>query len=343
MYNNTGDKRIQAKANLLIAEMAKVQAAWTGKTDYCKTPLTSHAHRHLLSISLPSPLLVAISCCHRSGFESRPVGSALTCSSGRVESHWSLLHQTECRRTGTSSRTTRTCSGSWKAGENATAFLSFLCLSLRFRSADCVVFSAFRSLTKRMRHCVSQHVTASHRLSPWCTLLQVRNGRPEARLLGPVLQVWPETPIRGHQLLLPSANWCPVFASWTTHSLHKLMAGLLDHYQLAGNEQALAMVSKMADWVKKTRPTSYISPFNCCSLRFLTPLHRALLLFPGFVHTPAYNTRTDAPISPMSRGTEETINLVTPLLHVVSLVGPTMLLSSSFSCCVLFPRFLPDS
>ena len=51
MYNNTGDKRIQAKANLLIAEMAKVQAAWTGKTDYCKTPLTSHAHRHLLSIA----------------------------------------------------------------------------------------------------------------------------------------------------------------------------------------------------------------------------------------------------------------------------------------------------
>ena len=173
MYNNTGDKRIQAKANLLIAEMAKVQAAWTGKTDYCKTPLTSHAHRHLLSISLPSPLLVAISCCHRSGFESRPVGSALTCSSGRVESHWSLLHQTECRRTGTSSRTTRTCSGSWKAGENATAFLSFLCLSLRFRSADCVVFSAFRSLTKRI---ATLRFAACHCLPPPFTVVHTTAG-----------------------------------------------------------------------------------------------------------------------------------------------------------------------
>ena len=33
------------------------------------------------------------------------------------------------------------------------------------------------------------------------------------------------------------------------YTLHKLMAGLLDQYQMAGNEQAFAMVKKMADWV----------------------------------------------------------------------------------------------
>ncbi|HEX7651870.1 MAG TPA: beta-L-arabinofuranosidase domain-containing protein, partial [Verrucomicrobiae bacterium] len=40
----------------------------------------------------------------------------------------------------------------------------------------------------------------------------------------------------------------PVWAPWYT--LHKLMAGLLDDYQQAGNEQALTVLVKMADWVK---------------------------------------------------------------------------------------------
>ena len=38
MYNNTGDARIQTKANKLIAEMAKVQAAWAGKVDSYGVP-----------------------------------------------------------------------------------------------------------------------------------------------------------------------------------------------------------------------------------------------------------------------------------------------------------------
>ena len=33
------------------------------------------------------------------------------------------------------------------------------------------------------------------------------------------------------------------------YTLHKIMAGLLDQYQLAGNAQAFAMVTKLADWV----------------------------------------------------------------------------------------------
>lgn len=38
MYNNTGDAAIKAKADALIAEMAKVQAAWAGKVDYYGVP-----------------------------------------------------------------------------------------------------------------------------------------------------------------------------------------------------------------------------------------------------------------------------------------------------------------
>ena len=38
MYSATGDARIKAKAAGLVAEMAKVQEAWTGKTDYYGVP-----------------------------------------------------------------------------------------------------------------------------------------------------------------------------------------------------------------------------------------------------------------------------------------------------------------
>jgi len=38
--------------------------------------------------------------------------------------------------------------------------------------------------------------------------------------------------------------WAPYY------TIHKIMAGLLDVHQLAGNAQALVVVSKMADWVK---------------------------------------------------------------------------------------------
>jgi DUF1680 family protein len=40
----------------------------------------------------------------------------------------------------------------------------------------------------------------------------------------------------------------PVWAPWYT--LHKIMAGLLDAYQQCGNEQALTVLTNMADWVK---------------------------------------------------------------------------------------------
>jgi DUF1680 family protein len=40
----------------------------------------------------------------------------------------------------------------------------------------------------------------------------------------------------------------PVWVPWYT--LHKIMAGLLDAHQLCGNEQARAVLEKMADWVK---------------------------------------------------------------------------------------------
>ncbi|HTL72169.1 MAG TPA: beta-L-arabinofuranosidase domain-containing protein [bacterium] len=40
----------------------------------------------------------------------------------------------------------------------------------------------------------------------------------------------------------------PVWAPWYT--LHKIMAGLLDAYQYCGNQQALAVLEKMANWVK---------------------------------------------------------------------------------------------
>ena len=40
----------------------------------------------------------------------------------------------------------------------------------------------------------------------------------------------------------------PVWAPWYT--LHKIMAGLLDANQLCGNQQALDVLTKMADWVK---------------------------------------------------------------------------------------------
>lgn len=43
-------------------------------------------------------------------------------------------------------------------------------------------------------------------------------------------------------------NLKPVWAPWYT--LHKVIAGLLDAHQLAGNAQALDMLKKMADWVK---------------------------------------------------------------------------------------------
>ena len=38
MYNNTGDKAIKAKADAIVAEMAKVQEAWAGKTDFYGVP-----------------------------------------------------------------------------------------------------------------------------------------------------------------------------------------------------------------------------------------------------------------------------------------------------------------
>jgi len=38
--------------------------------------------------------------------------------------------------------------------------------------------------------------------------------------------------------------WAPYY------TIHKIMAGLLDVHQLAGNAQALVVVSKMADWVR---------------------------------------------------------------------------------------------
>ena len=40
----------------------------------------------------------------------------------------------------------------------------------------------------------------------------------------------------------------PVWAPWYT--LHKIMAGLLDMYQLADNQQALAVLQRMAGWVR---------------------------------------------------------------------------------------------
>lgn len=43
-------------------------------------------------------------------------------------------------------------------------------------------------------------------------------------------------------------NSQPVWAPWYT--LHKIMAGLLDSYGLCGNPQALAVLEKMAGWVK---------------------------------------------------------------------------------------------
>lgn len=43
-------------------------------------------------------------------------------------------------------------------------------------------------------------------------------------------------------------NRKPVWAPWYT--LHKVMAGLLDAYQLCGNQQALVTLTNMADWVK---------------------------------------------------------------------------------------------
>jgi hypothetical protein len=38
----------------------------------------------------------------------------------------------------------------------------------------------------------------------------------------------------------------PVWAPWYT--IHKIMAGLIDMYQYAGNKQALNVVTKMSDW-----------------------------------------------------------------------------------------------
>jgi uncharacterized protein len=43
-------------------------------------------------------------------------------------------------------------------------------------------------------------------------------------------------------------NRKPVWAPWYT--LHKIMAGLLDAYQLCGNTQALAVLTNEADWVR---------------------------------------------------------------------------------------------
>ena len=43
-------------------------------------------------------------------------------------------------------------------------------------------------------------------------------------------------------------NRKPVWAPWYT--LHKIMAGLLDSYQLCDNTQALVVLTNMADWVK---------------------------------------------------------------------------------------------
>jgi hypothetical protein len=43
-------------------------------------------------------------------------------------------------------------------------------------------------------------------------------------------------------------NRRPVWAPWYT--LHKIMAGLLDSYQLCGNAQALEVLTNMANWVK---------------------------------------------------------------------------------------------
>ncbi len=40
----------------------------------------------------------------------------------------------------------------------------------------------------------------------------------------------------------------PVWAPWYT--LHKIMAGLLDAHQLCGNQEALEILRKMADWIK---------------------------------------------------------------------------------------------
>ena len=48
--------------------------------------------------------------------------------------------------------------------------------------------------------------------------------------------------------LTASSKGKPVWAPWYT--LHKIMAGLLDANRLCGNEQALAVAEKMADWVK---------------------------------------------------------------------------------------------
>ena len=41
----------------------------------------------------------------------------------------------------------------------------------------------------------------------------------------------------------------PVDYSVPYYTLHKIMAGLLDQAQLAGNAQAMTMVTKLADWV----------------------------------------------------------------------------------------------
>ena len=47
---------------------------------------------------------------------------------------------------------------------------------------------------------------------------------------------------------MTAGNCEPVCVPW--YVFHKMLAGLLDQYQLAGNSQALDMAKQMAAWTK---------------------------------------------------------------------------------------------
>lgn len=73
-------------------------------------------------------------------------------------------------------------------------------------------------------------------------LAQCQDAMPQKGFHAGYLSAFPESFIDRVETLKP------VWAPWYT--LHKIMAGLLDAHRLCGNDQALAVAVKMADWVK---------------------------------------------------------------------------------------------
>eukprot|EP00050_Salpingoeca_kvevrii_P017944 m.69452 g.69452 ORF g.69452 m.69452 type:complete len:836 (-) comp7818_c0_seq2:170-2677(-) len=63
--------------------------------------------------------------------------------------------------------------------------------------------------------------------------------------------LFPYDPLVFLDMLLVNANSQPVY-SVPFYTLHKIMAGLLDQYQLLGSDLALAMLCELAGWVART-------------------------------------------------------------------------------------------